>query len=210
MLAQSFRCIFLGENPSWLKITKALAQSPFVSLTVQRAYSFDDACHALSTGPGDALALDLHASNFQALDSIQKFRSELPAFPILALFDPSAQDLPDLAAKALRAGASRCLSVHDLTAETMHHAIRSLIPERKTQPPAQKDSDMGLYFRKDSAHPPSRSEVVSHAVNNLLCVINANADVLADHFADSTLAAHSVHEIKKAAKSAADLIRSLK
>jgi len=207
MLAQSFRCLFLGENPSWLKITKALAQSPFVSLTVQRAYSFDDAYHALSTGPGDALALDLHASNFQALDSIQKFRSELPVFPILALFDPSAQDL---ATKALRAGASRCLSLHDLTAETMHHAIRSLIPERKTQPAVQKDSDVGLYFRKDSAHPPSRAEVVSHAVNNLLCVINANADVLADHFADSTLAAHSVHEIKKAAKSAADLIRSLK
>jgi DNA-binding NarL/FixJ family response regulator len=207
MLAQSFRCLFLGENPSWLKITKALAQSPFVSLTVQRAYSFDDACHALSTGPGDALALDLHASNFQALDSIQKFRSELPVFPILALVDPSAQDL---ATKALRAGASRCLSLHDLTAETMHRAIRSLIPERKTQPAVQKDSDVGLYFRKDSAHPPSRAEVVSHAVNNLLCVINANADVLADHFADSTLAAHSVHEIKKAAKSAADLIRSLK
>jgi DNA-binding NarL/FixJ family response regulator len=207
MFAQSFRCLFLGENPSWLKITKALAQSPFVSLTVQRAYSFDDACHALSTGPGDALALDLHASNFQALDSIQKFRSELPVFPILALFDPSAQDL---ATKALRAGASRCLSLHDLTAETMHHAIRSLIPERKTQPAVQKDSDVDLYFRKDSAHPPSSAEVVSHAVNNLLCVINANADVLADHFADSTLAAHSVHEIKKAAKSAADLIRSLK
>jgi predicted ATPase with chaperone activity len=92
----------------------------------------------------------------------------------------------------------------------MHHAIRSLIPERKTQPAVQKDSDVGLYFRKDSAHRPSRAEVVSHAVNNLLCVINANADVLADHFADSTLAAHSVHEIKKAAKSAADLIRSLK
>ena len=207
MFAQSFRCLFLGENPSWLKITKALAQSPFVSLTVQRAYSFDDACHTLSTSPGDALALDLHASNFQALDSIQKFRSELPVFPILALFDPSAQDL---ATKALRAGASRCLSLHDLTAETMHHAIRSLIPERKTQPAVQKDSDVGLYFRKDSAHPPSRAEIVSHAVNNLLCVINANADVLADHFADSTLAAHSVHEIKKAAKSAADLIRSLK
>jgi DNA-binding NtrC family response regulator len=206
MFAQSFRCLFLGENPSWLKITKALAQLPFVSLTVQRAYSFDDACHALSTSPGDALALDLHASNFQALDSIQKFRSELPVFPILALFDPSAQDL---ATKALRAGASRCLSLHDLTAETMHHAIRSLIPERKTQPAVQKDSDVGLYFRKDSAHPPWRAEVVSHAVNNLLCVINANADVLADHFADSNLAARSVHEIKKAAKSAADLIRSL-
>jgi DNA-binding NarL/FixJ family response regulator len=209
MFAQSFRCLFLGENASWLKITKALAQSPFVSLTVQRASSSAAAFSTLSAPSWDALVLDLHASDFQALDCIQKFRSELLAFPILALLDPSAQDFADLATLALQAGASRCLSLHDLTAETMHAAIRSLIPERKT-PPVRKDSDLGIYFRKDSANPPSRAEVVSHAVNNLLCVINANADVLADHFASSGLAAHSVHEIKKAAKSAADLIRNLK
>jgi DNA-binding NarL/FixJ family response regulator len=209
MFAQSFCCLFLGENPSWLKITEALAQSPFVSLTFQRASSSAATFSALSASSWDALALDLHASDFQALDSIQKFRSELPAFPILALLDPSDRDFADLATMALQAGASRCLSLHDLTAETMHQAIRSLLPERKT-PAVRKDSDLGIYFRKDPAHPPSRAEVVSHAVNNLLCVINANADVLADHFASSGLAAHSVHEIKKAAKSAADLIRNLK
>src|SRR5208283_343046 len=208
MFAQSFRCLFLGDNPSWLKITAALAQSPFVSLTFQRASSSAAAFSAVSARSYDALALDLHASNFQALDSIQKFRSELPEFPILALFDPSAQDLADLPIKAVQAGASRCLSLPDLTSETLHTAIRSLISDRKT-PLVPKDSDLGLYFRIDSPHPPSRAEVVSHAVNNLLCVINANADVLADHFAGSGLAADSVHEIKKAAKSAADLIRSL-
>jgi DNA-binding NarL/FixJ family response regulator len=209
MFAQSFRCLFLGENPSWLNITGALAQSPLVPLIVQRASSSAAAFSALSDGPWDALALDLHASNFQVLDSIQEFRTELPTFPILALFDPAAQDLADLTTKALHAGASRCLSLEHLTPEALHLAIGSLIPDRKT-PPIRPDSDLGLYFRKDSAHPPSRAEVVSHAVNNLLCVINANADVLADHFAGSGLAAHSVHEIKKAAKSAADLIRTLK
>jgi DNA-binding NarL/FixJ family response regulator len=209
MFAQSFRCLFLGENPSWLRITEALAQSPFVSLIVQRTFSSAAVFSELSAGSWDALALDLHASDFQALDSMQKFRSELPTFPILALFDPAAQDLADLATKAVRSGASRCLPLHDLTAEALHMAIRSLIPDTKI-PPAREDSDLGLNFRRDSAHPPSRVEVVSHAVNNLLCVINANADVLADHFASSGLAAHSVHEIKKAAKSAADLIRTLK
>jgi predicted ATPase with chaperone activity len=96
-----------------------------------------------------------------------------------------------------------------LTAETIHHAIRSLTPDAQTQSHLRRHADVTPYFRKDSTHPPSPAEVVSHAVNNLLCVINANADVLADHFADSNLAARSVHEIKKAAKSAADLIRSL-
>jgi DNA-binding NarL/FixJ family response regulator len=210
MFAQSFRCLFLGDNSSWLKITESLAQSPLVSLSVQRASSSAAALNTLSTPSWDALVLDLHASDFQALDSIQKFRSQLPAFPILVLLEPPAQDFADLATLALQAGASRCLSLHDLTAETMHQTILSLIRARKTPPPLRTDSDLCLHFRPDSAHPPSRAEVVSHAVNNLLCVINANADVLADHFASSGLAAHSVHEIKKAAKSAADLIRNLK
>ena len=210
MFAQSFRCLFLGDNSSWLKITESLAQSPLVSLSVQRASSSAAALNTLSTPSWDALVLDLHASDFQALDSIQKFRSQLPAFPVLVLLEPPAQDFADLATLALQAGASRCLSLHDLTAETMHQTILSLIRARKTPPPLRTDSDLCLYFRPDSAHPPSRAEVVSHAVNNLLCVINANADVLADHFASSGLAAHSVHEIKKAAKSAADLIRNLK
>ena len=88
MFAQSFRCLFLRENPCWLKITAALAHAPFVSLTVQRASSAATAFSDLSTRSWDALALDLHASNFHALDSIHQFRSELPSFPIFALFDP--------------------------------------------------------------------------------------------------------------------------
>jgi hypothetical protein len=127
-------------------------------------------------------------------------------FPFSPSLILSAQDL---ATKALHAGASCCLSLHDLTAETIHHAIRSFTAHAQTQSLHRRHADVTPYFLKDSAHPPSRAEVVSHAVNKLLCEINANADVLADHFADSNLAARSVHEIKKAAKSAADLIRSL-
>jgi hypothetical protein len=192
-----------------LKITAALAHAPFVLSPFNALLLPPQHFSDLSTRSWDALALDLHASNFHALDSIHQFRSELPSFPIFALFDSSAQDLADLATKALHAGASRCLALHDLTAETIHHSIRSLTAHAQTQSLHRRHADVTPYFRKDSAHPPSRAEVVSHAVNNFLCVINANADVLADHFADSNLAARSVHEIKKAAKSAADLIRSL-
>ena len=68
--------------------------------------------------------------------------------------------------------------------------------------PALGASDHGRF-------PASRMEVISHALNNLLCVISANADILADRLPDSDPAAHSVAEIKKAAKSAADLMRHL-
>jgi len=210
MFAQFLRCLFVGENSSWLKITEALAQSPFVSINVQRASSSAAALSTLSAPSWDALLLDLEASDFQALDSIQQFRSQLPAFPILVLLHPSAHDSADLTTLALQAGASRCLSLRDLTAESMQQSVLSLIRDGKTPPPLRTGGDLRLRFQQDSADPPSRAEVVSHAVNNLLCVINANADVLADHFASSGLAAHSVHEIKKAAKSAADLIRNLK
>ncbi len=209
MFAQSFRCLFLGENPSWLKISQALAQTPSVSLAVERSSSFVEAFRALSAGPWDALAVDLHAWSFQGLPSLQKFRSEYPAFPILALFYPSLQELDT---KALRAGASLCLSLEDLTAEALYNSILSLLTEKKSQSHLRNDvdPDLRLYYRQDSTPPQTRAEMVSHAVNNLLCVINANADVLADRFAESDPAVRSVDEIKKAAKSAADLIRNLK
>jgi DNA-binding NarL/FixJ family response regulator len=209
MSDHSFCCLFLGENPSWLKISQALVQAPSVSLNVQRTVSITEASHVLSASPWDALAVDLHAWSFQGLRAIQKFRSEYPAIPILALFYPSVKELE---AKALRAGASRCLSLEDLTAESIHGVILSLHTEKKSQTYLRKDSpmDLELYYRKGSTLPASRTEVVSHAVNNLLCVISANADVLADRLAGSDPAVRSVAEIKKAAKSAADLIRQLK
>jgi len=58
--------------------------------------------------------------------------------------------------------------------------------------------------------PVSKVEAISHAVNNLLCVINANADILSDQLDASHNGTRSVSQIKKATKSAADLMRLLK
>jgi CheY-like chemotaxis protein len=209
MSDQSFRCLFLGENPSWLKLSHALVQAPSVSLSVQRTLSLTEAFRALSAGPWDALAVDLQAWSLLGLRSIQRFRSEYPALPILALFYSSVKELDT---QALRSGASRCLSLDNLSAEAIHAAILSVITERKspTQLPKESNMDLGLYSRRDSALPLTRAEIVSHAVNNLLCIINANADVLADRFADSDPAIRSVDEIKKAAKSVADLMHNLR
>jgi predicted ABC-type ATPase len=57
--------------------------------------------------------------------------------------------------------------------------------------------------------PETKIELVSHAVHNLLCVISANADILADQIDGSHPAARSVDQIKKAAKAAAELMRQL-
>ena len=58
--------------------------------------------------------------------------------------------------------------------------------------------------------PVSKVDAISHAVNNLLCVINANADILSDQLDSTHNATRSVTQIKKATKSAADLMRLLK
>ena len=58
--------------------------------------------------------------------------------------------------------------------------------------------------------PASKLDAISHAVNNLLCVINANADILSDQLEATHNAVRSLTQIKKATKSASDLIRLLK
>jgi glutamine synthetase type III len=56
----------------------------------------------------------------------------------------------------------------------------------------------------------SKAQVLSHALNNLLCVITANADILSEHVDASGPGVRSLEEIKKAAKAASDLMRLLK
>ena len=58
--------------------------------------------------------------------------------------------------------------------------------------------------------PVTRNQAISHAMNNLLCVISAHADILSEHLDLSESVARNVSEIKKAAKSAAEFMRHLK
>ena len=62
----------------------------------------------------------------------------------------------------------------------------------------------------DSTTSSTRAQVISHALNNLLCVITANADILSEHVDASGPGVRSLSEIKRAAKSASDLMRLLK
>ena len=196
-----FQILFLGENPSWLRVSHALAEAPEAPLRVHRSQSPAEFLRLLAAGRWDALAIDLHAWSFQGLRIVQKIRAEYPAIPVFALLYPSVKDLDK---KAQQAGASHCLSLNQLTADVLHTALLAAHSENKTQAHLAPDDPQHA-----ERFPGHRMNAISHALNNLLCVISANADVLADRLDGSDPGAHSVAEIKKAAKAAADLMRRI-
>ncbi len=204
-----FQILFLGENPSWMRVSNALAEAPATPLRIQRSDSPSDLLRVLAEGYWDALAIDLHAWSFQGLRVIQKIREEYPAIPVMALFYPSVKDLDK---KAQQAGASHCLPLNQLSADLFHTTLLEMHSEQKAQAHLRKADNMELALEPhgNGHFLPNRMEAIAHTLNNLLCVISANADVLADQIPGSDPAVHSVSEIKKAAKSASDIMRNLK
>lgn len=204
-----FHILFLGENPSWMRVSNALAEAPATPLRIHRSDSPSDLLRVLAEGYWDALAIDLHAWSFQGLRVIQKIRAEYPAIPVLALFYPSVKDLDK---KAQQAGASHCLPLNQLSADLFHTTLLEVHSEQKTQTHLRMAHPMELAPapHNNGPFPSNRLEAIAHTLNNLLCVISANADVLADQLTGSDAAVHSVTEIKKAAKIASDLMRNLK
>jgi DNA-binding NarL/FixJ family response regulator len=204
-----FQILFLGENPSWMRVSHALSEAPAAPLRIHRSDSPSDLLRVLADGYWDALAIDLHAWSFQGLRVIQKIHAEFPAIPVLALYYPSVKDLDK---KAQQAGASHCLPLNQLSADLLHNTLLEVHSEQKAQAHLRKADQMELALdpRSIGHFPSNRMEAIAHTLNNLLCVISANADVLADQLPVSEPAVHNVAEIKKAAKSASDLMRNLK
>lgn len=204
-----FQVIFLGERLSWSKLSQALADAPAAPVRVRRLPSLAELFQALAVGTWHAVALDVHAANFQGLHFVEKIRSEYPALAIVALYSPS---VPDLDAKAITCGASRCLSFDHLTAYALHRAVESCFSDTQIPSHVKKGSQMPLTLDSSSSSvfPSSKNQVITHALNNLLCVISANADILSDQLEDSAPGSRSLSEIKKAAQSAAALVRHLK
>jgi DNA-binding NarL/FixJ family response regulator len=204
-----FHILFLGDDLTWSTLSEALTSASGASLKIQRVDSLADLFQNLAETRWHAAVLDVRAWNFQGLHFVEKVRAEYPAFPILALYPPS---IPQLHAKALTCGASRCLNVENLTASTLDAAVSSCLAEQKSQSHLAKDLQAMLDL--SVSDPPSllssKNQLITHALNNLLCVISANAEILADHLSSSGPGSHSLTEIKKAALSAAALMRQLK
>jgi DNA-binding NarL/FixJ family response regulator len=206
----AFHVLFLGEDRAWSRVSQCLLDAPRLNLKIHRAQSLNELFLVLAGGAWHAVALDLHAWNYQGLHYVNKLRAEYPAFPILALYFAAANDL---GLKARNSGASRCLTLETLTAEAIHSAVVSCLSERKFQSHLRKAPPIPLNYsvaETSSSVTSSKTQVISHALNNLLCVINANADILAEQLGASGPGVRSLSEIKKAAKSASDLMRLLK
>jgi DNA-binding NtrC family response regulator len=209
MSDSAFQVLFLGEDFAWAKLSQSLVKAPHSNLKVHRAQSLNELFLVLAGGNWQAAALDVQAWNFQGLHYVEKIRSQYPALPILALFFATAVNL---LSKAETMGASRCLGLEQLTAEALHSAVLSCLSENKSQSPFRRVPPVELTFDipDGSSSGSSKTQVISHALNNLLCVITANADLLSEYLNSSGPGARSLEEIKKAARSAADLMRMLK
>jgi DNA-binding NtrC family response regulator len=204
-----FQILFLGEDSAWSKISASVTDTPRLSLKIHRAQSLNELFLILAGGNWDAVAIDIQAWNFQGLHYVDKVRSEYPAFPILALCSSATIDL---AARAKRSGASRALRLEELTAAEIHSAVLTCVSENKqvVRPRTVEPSKPAPNGPQAPSDSPSRTQFISHALNNLLCVITSNAEILAEHVGTAGPGGHSLAEIKKAAKAASDLMRMLK
>ena len=204
-----FQILFLGEPTSWSKLSRALLDAPDAPLQVHRLDSLAALFHALALGRWEAVVIDVHSWNFQGLHYVEKVRSEYPSFPIIALHSSS---IPELDTKATTCGASRCVSLDQLTADSLHSAVVSILADTDSHLILQKSPQMILPLNDSDGVTLtfSKNQVITHALNNLLCVISANADILSDTLNGSASESRPLLEIKKAAKSAAALMRHLK
>jgi len=204
-----FYLLFLGEDLAWSKLSQALAACARHSVKLHRAQSLNELFLVLAGGRWHAVALDAHAWNFQGLHYVDKVRSEYPFLPILALYSSAVHDLHN---KATNVGASRCIALEALDTDTLFSAIFAIMADLHPNSHSRKDSSTGSVLGHTDPPLPvsSRTQAISHALNNLLCVITANADLLDEHISGSSHGQRSLTEIKKAAKSASDLMRYLK
>jgi CheY-like chemotaxis protein len=206
---QPFQILYLGEEIAWSKISAAHNDAASCTLKIHRAQSLNELFLILAGGNWHAVAVDIRAWKYQGLHYVDKIRSEYPSLPILALYSLAENEV---ALKAKAIGASRCLLLEQLTPDAVHFAVASCFSDKKSHSHSRKAQPMPASPNaSDSAVvASSKNDAISHALNNLLCVITANADVLADHVVLSGPGGRSLSEIKRAAKSASDLMRLLR
>jgi DNA-binding NarL/FixJ family response regulator len=201
--------LFLGELPFWLKISQSILDAPSSAFQISRAHSLSDALRRLNSDQWHAILLDLSHPSAQELLAARKLHDGLSGVPVVALLPIADPQFRDVAAQA---GAAAMLLLSDLNVASLQHALVAAINTETLRNSSRKASSMFYPFEQPDVErlPVSKVDAISHAVNNLLCVINANADILFDQLDATHNATRSVTQIKKATKSAADLMRLLK
>lgn len=206
----SSQVLFLGELPFWLKISQSIVEAPAAPFQVHRSPSLRDALRRLDAEQWQALLLDLSHPSAQELLAARKLHDGMAVIPIVALLpiaDPQFQNA------ASAAGAASTLLLNDVTSASLQHAVVTAINSTTLRMSYRKGTPMTLPLETAVGMdrlPFAKIDAISHALNNLLCIINANADILTDQLDSTHNAVRSVSQIKKATKSAADLMRLLK
>jgi CheY-like chemotaxis protein len=206
----SSQVLFLGELPFWLKISQSIVEAPAAPFQVHRSPSLRDALRRLDAEQWQALLLDLSHPSAQELLAARKLHDGMAIIPIVALL-PIAD--PQFQSAASTAGAASTLLLNDVTSASLQHAVVTAINSTTLRMSYRKGTPMTLPLETAVGMdrlPSAKIDAISHALNNLLCVINANADILTDQLDSTHNAVRSVSQIKKATKSAADLMRLLK
>jgi CheY-like chemotaxis protein len=209
MSQDPIQILFLGELPVWLRIAQTLVDAQGVSPQLHRAASLRDAMRHLAAAEWDAVLLDLEHPPARELLAALKLHSVFHAVPAIALLaSPDSQ----LEAAALSSGVGSCLVLDTLTARVVQGAVLAAIQNNKSHAASQIGAQMQPlpYASGSELAPAGKIELISHALNNLLCIISANADILAEQIDGSQYAIRSVDQIKKASKTAAELTRRLK
>jgi CheY-like chemotaxis protein len=201
--------LFLGELPFWLKISQSIVEAPAASFEIHRSSSLRDALRRLDAEHWQALLLDLSHPSAQELLAARKLHTGIRSIPVVALL-PIAD--PQFESAASAAGATTSLVLNEVNSSTLQNAVISAINSTPGRKSTRKGTSMQFSLDSQSfdGYPAAKVDAISHAINNLLCVINANADILTDQLEATHNAARSVSQIKKATKSAADLMRLLK
>jgi len=201
--------LFLGELPFWLKISQSIVEAPTSSFQICRAPSLADAIRRLNSEQWHALLLDLSHPSAQELLAARKLDDGLAAVPVVALLPISDSQFREAAAQA---SAASMLVLSDVNVASLQHALVTAINTETLRNSSRKVNSMSFSYEQSAVDrlPVSKVDAISHAVNNLLCVINANADIVFDQLDVTHNAIRSVTQIKKATKSAADLMRLLK
>jgi CheY-like chemotaxis protein len=209
MSQDPIQILFLGELPVGLRIAQTLVDAQGVSPQLHRAASLRDAMRHLAAAEWDAVLLDLEHPPARELLAALKLHSVFHAVPAIALLaSPDSQ----LEAAALSSGVGSCLVLDTLTARVVQGAVLAAIQNNKSHAASQIGAQMQPlpYASGSELAPAGKIELISHALNNLLCIISANADILAEQIDGSQYAIRSVDQIKKASKTAAELTRRLK
>lgn len=211
MQGSVLQVLFLGEDSAWCKVSEALAEAPTANLQVQRAGSLTELFRALADGHWHAVVVDIHAWNFRGLHYVEKVKALYPASPIVALY---SRAIPEIDAKANACGACQCISFEEFSAESLRSAVETVMAKADSESDSllRRGEELNLSLGSSDGVllKFSKTQVITHALGNLLCVISANADLLSDTLGPSGREARPLFEIKKAARSAAALMRHLK